>query len=70
MPIQGTQMTPKHRVFQVTVTICEVESGPVAAGEVRGTGALHHVSATKTVDEWETEHRTRHFPSCPLHLCG
>lgn len=29
-------MTWKHHVFQVTVTICDVERGTAAAGEVRG----------------------------------
>jgi hypothetical protein len=63
MPLQGTQTTPKHHVFQVTVTMCDVESGPVAAGEVRETGALHFGS--KTVDGYKTEHRIRHFFLCP-----
>lgn len=31
-------MTWKHHVFQVTVTICDVESGTAAAGKVRGLG--------------------------------
>lgn len=29
-------MSRKHHVFQVTVTICDVERGTAAAGEVRG----------------------------------
>lgn len=68
MPLQGTQTTPKHHVFQVTVTICNVDSGPVAAGEVRETGVLLYGSATKTVDgcEQNTEFTVLFYFSCVL----